>query len=214
MRSHTLVVVGLLGGVALTAAVASPPNPNPIAVDQPGGPPVTVYLKGSKDGSWYVDEAGFPVTKGDGGEWRYAIPDGGELHATTLVVGDADPRFAGLLPSHRPEDQERQDPAPGETTQDSRRIGVLSAVDAAAGVYEVDGYTVLASDGGLHFAVLDARGRLASSGIRVGEVPPPETGLRPGIRARAGNETADPRPPADEPAGGGEGKSKKWWDRG
>lgn len=88
------------------ASFAINADPRPAEFRQPDGSRVTLYLRGDEWLHWQEDAEGYPVVQVDG-EWRYARRDaGGDLEATALVVGRANPASAGLAkggPQPRPE---------------------------------------------------------------------------------------------------------------
>ncbi len=84
------------------AGGASPPGPGEIALTQPDGKSVKVFLKGSAAFSWYEDKHGYsilPVV----GQLEYAIrsPDG-SLVGCGLKVGVMSPDETGLRKHIRP----------------------------------------------------------------------------------------------------------------
>lgn len=102
----TLVLLGLL--VARPAALdASPASPHPISHRQPDGNVITIYIRGGEHFHWYEDANQYTIMESNGAFFYARLDDRGQLTATNLLVGRADPAQAGLTkrilpaPEHR-----------------------------------------------------------------------------------------------------------------
>ncbi len=72
---------------------AVPARPKPIAVNQPDGAAITLYVKGDEAAHWYEDAAGNVVTKcPKTGQWVYGTVVDGAIQPTALVAGRDDPK--------------------------------------------------------------------------------------------------------------------------
>jgi M6 family metalloprotease-like protein len=75
------------------------PSPHPIGIELPDGRRIELWMRGSAQNLWLVDDRGFAVLPGERC-FVYASLDGsGALHPTTHCVGSADPSDLGLEPN-------------------------------------------------------------------------------------------------------------------
>jgi len=95
--------------VAMKAAARAPgreviqASPAPVVARQPDGTEVRLRVRGDERFNWQEDLNGFPVLRTDQGWYVYAKPDEqGKLRPTSLRVGNADPKAAGIKPGFKP----------------------------------------------------------------------------------------------------------------
>lgn len=92
----------LLLCVAGERAQAINASPFPVEVRQPDGRVITVRARGDEFTHWYEDADGFAVVA-ERGQYVYATLNAkGGLAPTALVVGQDNPRAAGLTKNTRP----------------------------------------------------------------------------------------------------------------
>ena len=101
--SILLLLVALLSvAVFVQSAWAIQASPHAFVAEQPDGTKSTLYIRGDEYLSWCEDTNGYTVLH-DGGKYVYAeLDNGGRLVPTNLVVGQSDPKAAGLSRKIRP----------------------------------------------------------------------------------------------------------------
>ncbi|MBO7609457.1 MAG: M6 family metalloprotease domain-containing protein [Muribaculaceae bacterium] len=88
-------LVTLLCGAAMTlAAMAVPANPMPVVMTQPDGTKVTARLCGDEFYSFSTTLDNYTIVQNTSGAWVYAIKDGDNLVASSVLAHDAGQRSA------------------------------------------------------------------------------------------------------------------------
>ena len=83
-------------------------SPHSFREVQPDGTPITLHIRGGVGFHWLEDTAGYTVVR-DGAKYVYAQLDkAGGLTPTRLLVGEASPAVAGLVPRTLPQREVRQ----------------------------------------------------------------------------------------------------------
>ena len=104
MKSSKLtIVVAVVALLALAAADgwAAWLSNVPVTLQQPDGRTITCYMTGDEYFNWVHDREGYPVIKDPAsGFYVYGRRSGGQLTPTSLLVGEADPAAAGLVPGY------------------------------------------------------------------------------------------------------------------
>ncbi|MCP4246178.1 MAG: M6 family metalloprotease domain-containing protein [bacterium] len=129
----TLAAV-VLTVLAAGRAQAMPGNPAPVELTQPDGARITLQVRGDEFYHWFEDLEGYTVVR-DAGQYVYAALDArGDLAATKLTVGQADPQSAGLTPGTLPTAQVRASHRATRLAQPAFRSGPPSLVPPAGTV--------------------------------------------------------------------------------
>ena len=96
------ITCSLISWVLVESALGITANPRPFTARQPDGTRITLRVRGDEYFNWLEDTAGYAVVR-DGDRYVYAKLDAqGNLAPTTMLVGKADPRAAGLAPRSLP----------------------------------------------------------------------------------------------------------------